>query len=150
MCSQCKAAVYCSEECQRSAWFLHSNWCSLADATRRHAEAPVLEALLRFVLLRRARGVSGRPGNSGRRSNDFMLREAEERAARMQRDAQLLLEQEQRQMRNDLQRETVDLAALRAEEILQSAITQADHERLADEVLKELENQKFNTAGGVS
>ena len=66
------------------------------------------------------------------------MREAEEKAARMEKDAQFLLEQEARQMQLDLRREAVDAALVAAEEILRSKITTADQERMAEEFLATL------------
>ena len=63
------------------------------------------------------------------------MREAEEKAARMQKDAAFLLEQEAKQMRLDLQREAVEAALAAAEELLTKRVTPADQERLAEEFL---------------
>jgi F0F1-type ATP synthase membrane subunit b/b' len=67
-----------------------------------------------------------------------IVREAEEKAARMKRDAEFLLAQEEKQARQDLQREAVSLAIAQAEELLRSKITAADQERLAEEFLTTL------------
>ena len=48
------------------------------------------------------------------------------------------IEQETKQMQQDLVRETVEIAMAAAEEILKQKITSADHERLADEYLSTL------------
>ncbi len=48
------------------------------------------------------------------------------------------IEQEMKQIRDDLRRETVEIAIAAAEELLQKRMTDADQARLADEYLTEL------------
>ena len=43
-----------------------------------------------------------------------------------------------KQMKQDLLRETADLAVAAAEDMLRKRVTQADHERLAEEYLAQL------------
>lgn len=76
-------------------------------------------------------------------------REAAEKVERMQRDADFLVLQEGKQLREDLLRETVESATAEAEALLAKGITQADQERLAQEFLDSLSTQ-FKTAGGAS
>lgn len=76
--------------------------------------------------------------DAGAGEKERIVREAEEKAARMEKDAQFLLEQEARQMQLDLRREAVDAALVAAEEILRSKITTADQERMAEEFLATL------------
>ena len=64
--------------------------------------------------------------------------DAEEKAARMQKDAEFLVEQETRQMQQDLWREAVEKATATAEDLLRKRVTDADQERLAEEYLSEL------------
>jgi F-type H+-transporting ATPase subunit b len=64
-----------------------------------------------------------------------IVREAEEKAARMQKDALFLLDQERKQVRADLQREAVHAALTHAEELLKGKLTAADQERVAEEFL---------------
>ncbi len=75
---------------------------------------------------------------AGKGERDRIVKEAEEKAVRMQRDAAFLLEQEAKQMRIDLQRETVEEALLAAEELLKKRVTPADQERLAEDFLASL------------
>jgi F0F1-type ATP synthase membrane subunit b/b' len=75
---------------------------------------------------------------AGKGERDRIIKEAEEKAGRMARDAKEQIEQEAKQMQQDLVRETVEIAMAAAEEILKHKITQADHERLADEYLSSL------------
>jgi len=67
-----------------------------------------------------------------------IVREAEEKAARMERDAKLLLDSELAGTKQQLVVETVDMAVLAAEELLRTRITPADHERLAEDFLQDL------------
>ncbi len=62
-----------------------------------------------------------------------ILAEAEERGARLRRDAELRVEQELKQAESDLLREAVDSAVAAAEELLKKRIQSSDQDRLADE-----------------
>jgi F-type H+-transporting ATPase subunit b len=85
---------------------------------------------------------------AGKSEHDRIVREAEEKAARMQKDAAFLLEQEQKQLRLDLQRDTVLSALAAAEELLRKRVTPKDQERLAEEFLASLERRgEFGGAG---
>lgn len=79
---------------------------------------------------------------AGGAERDRIVREAKEKAARMERDAQFLVEQELKQMRNDIVRETLDATVVAAEEMLKKSIGPSDHERLADEYLEQLSSMK--------
>jgi ATP synthase F0 subunit b len=85
---------------------------------------------------------------TGKLERDRIVREAEEKAARMLKDAAFLVEQELKQMKLDLQRETVDVAVAAAEELLRKRVTQADHERLADEFLASIAARKAGSTAG--
>jgi F-type H+-transporting ATPase subunit b len=67
-----------------------------------------------------------------------ILAEAKERRERMERDAHLLVEQEQKAARDALVRESVNAALRSAEEFLTSRMTDADHDRLTAEYLDSL------------
>jgi F0F1-type ATP synthase membrane subunit b/b' len=56
----------------------------------------------------------------------------------MERDAQLLIEQELKAARELLLRETVNAAVRSAEELLSKQVTPTDQQRMVDEYLKEL------------
>lgn len=75
---------------------------------------------------------------AGKGERDRIVKEAEEKAVRMQKDAAFLLGQEAKQMRLDLQREAVEAALLAAEQLLTKRVTPADQERLAEEFLSSL------------
>jgi F-type H+-transporting ATPase subunit b len=72
---------------------------------------------------------------AGVAEKERLVKEANEKAARMERDAGSLLEQEARQIRTDLVHETVVLAIAAAEDLLRKRVTQADQERLAEDYL---------------
>jgi F-type H+-transporting ATPase subunit b len=123
-----------------------------AQNIKREAEArskqyaSKLEALTDELTTTRATLVA-----SGVAEKARIVREAEEKAARMQKDALFLLDQERRQVHADLQRETVTAALAAAEQILRTKLTQADQERVAEEFLATLAAPaKQARAGGAS
>lgn len=75
---------------------------------------------------------------AGEAERDRIVQEAEAKGERMKRDAQFLVEQELKQIRVDLQRETVETAIAAAEELLKKRVTMADQERLAEDYLADL------------
>lgn len=78
---------------------------------------------------------------TGEAERDRVLREAGEKAARMERDADAMLDAEHKQAKRALYEEAVEKAVVKAEEMLKSKLTQADHERLAEEFLAQLAKQ---------
>jgi F-type H+-transporting ATPase subunit b len=78
-----------------------------------------------------------------------IVKEAEETAVRMQKEASFLLEQEAKQLQLDLQRETALAALEAARELLKKRVTQSDQERLAEEFLASLE-QRGSVSSGAS
>lgn len=76
--------------------------------------------------------------STGKGDAEVIVRNAEEKAARLARDVQFILDQEQKQTQLDLVRETVEKAAKEAEDLLKSNVSSADQERLADEFLTKL------------
>jgi F-type H+-transporting ATPase subunit b len=84
---------------------------------------------------------------AGKGEHDRIVKDAEEKAARMQKDAVFMLEQESKQLRLDLQKETVLAALGAAEELLKKRVTPADQERLAEEFLASLEQRATFSAG---
>jgi F-type H+-transporting ATPase subunit b len=83
---------------------------------------------------------------TGTAERERIVKEAEEKAARMQKDAAFMLEQEVKQMRLDLQRETVEIAVNAAAELLKKQVTMHDQERMADEFLASLQTSKASVA----
>jgi F-type H+-transporting ATPase subunit b len=89
---------------------------------------------------------------AGKGEAEQILRNADEKAARIKRDADFLLEQEGKQVHIDLLRETVDKAALEAEALLKKSVTAEDQERLAQAFLDQLarDYKDGSLAGGAS
>ena len=77
---------------------------------------------------------------AGKGERDRIVREAEEKADRMKRDAAFLVDQELKQMRVDLTREAIELAMDNAEQMLRAKATEEDHMRLADDFLRDLDS----------
>jgi len=75
---------------------------------------------------------------AGEAERTRIVKEAEEKAARMEKDARFLVEQELKQMRIELTKEAIEMATAAAEELLKKRITSADQERLAEDYLAEL------------
>jgi len=67
-----------------------------------------------------------------------ILEEAREKRSRMERDTQLLIEQELKAARDTLLKETVGASVRSAEELLSKQVTGSDQQRLIDEYIKEL------------
>lgn len=94
--------------------------------------------------------------SAGKGEVEHLLREANEKAERMKRDADRLVEQEMKQLRQDLLLETIDRAVVSAQKILEKQATSEDHARLAQELLAELGRMPAakrvapQSAGGVS
>ncbi|MBX3186230.1 MAG: hypothetical protein KF819_04410 [Labilithrix sp.] len=76
--------------------------------------------------------------SAGKGEVDRILSEAEERAERMKRDAERLVEQEKKQLAVDLLLETIEVASSEAGKILAKSVTAEDHARLAQDLLAEL------------
>jgi F-type H+-transporting ATPase subunit b len=75
---------------------------------------------------------------AGEVERDRLVREAEEKAARMEKDATFLVEQELKQLRAELTRDAIETAVAAAEELLRKRITASDQERLAEDYLTQL------------
>lgn len=86
---------------------------------------------------------------AGKGEKERIVREAEEKAARLQKETEFLVEQEVRQMQQDLWREAVERATAAAEDLLRKRVTAADQERLAEEYLSEM-SKRPAAKGGVS
>ena len=88
---------------------------------------------------------------AGKSERDRIVKDAEEKAVRMQKDAAFMLEQESKQLRIDLQREAVLVALTAAEDVLRKRVTAADQDRLAEEFLASLEQREtFGASGAVA
>jgi F-type H+-transporting ATPase subunit b len=75
---------------------------------------------------------------AGEAERDRLVAEAEASAERMRRNAEFLIEQELKQIRDDLWREALQTAVTAAEELLRQRVTPADQERLAEDYLADL------------
>jgi F0F1-type ATP synthase membrane subunit b/b' len=75
---------------------------------------------------------------AGEAESERIVRDAETKADRMRKDAEFLVEQELKQLRGDLWRDTVEAAIAAAEELLKKRVTPADQERLAEDYLADL------------
>jgi F-type H+-transporting ATPase subunit b len=110
-----------------------------AQKMRREAEAraKTYQAKLEKVEeeVRMARDALVRAGEAER---DRIVNEAEAKAERMRKDAEFLVEQELKQIRQDVMRDTVEAAVTAAEELLKKRVTPADQERLAEDYLADL------------
>ncbi len=88
---------------------------------------------------------------AGEAERERIVAEAEAKAERMRKDAEFQVEQELKQLRQDLQRDTVEAAITAAEELLKKRVTQSDQERMAEDYLADLAKQGVaKSAGGVS
>ncbi len=74
----------------------------------------------------------------GQGQSEMILRVADEKAERLKRDVDFILDQEKKQTQLDLVRETVEKAAKEAEELLKKSVSAADQERLAEEFVSKL------------
>jgi F0F1-type ATP synthase membrane subunit b/b' len=87
---------------------------------------------------------------AGEAERDRIVKEAVAKAERMQKDAEFLVAQEIKQIRQDLWRDAVEAAVLAAEELLTKRVTPSDQERLADDYLSELEWPAAPAPGGTA
>ena len=75
---------------------------------------------------------------AGEAERDRIVTEAEAKAERMRKDSEFLVEQELKQIRQDLWKDTVETAVAAAEELLKKRVTPADQERIAEDYLADL------------
>ncbi len=89
--------------------------------------------------------------DAGKGKADQIVRDADEKAARIKREAEFLLEQEGKQTKIDLLRETVEKAAHEAEAMLKKSVTPEDQERLAQAFIDQLDRDyKAGSLGGAA
>lgn len=110
-----------------------------AQKMRREAEAraEMYQAKLSHLEeeVRNAREALVRAGEAER---DRIVSDAEAKAERMRKDAEFLVEQELKQIRQDLWKDTVEVAVTAAEDLLKKRVTAADQERIAEDYLADL------------
>jgi F-type H+-transporting ATPase subunit b len=76
---------------------------------------------------------------AGTKERDRIVAEAEEKASRMRKEAEFIIEQQVKQLREELTREASDAAVAAAEQLLVKATTSFDQQRLAQEYLAALQ-----------
>jgi F-type H+-transporting ATPase subunit b len=79
---------------------------------------------------------------AGEAERERIVSDAEAKAERLRGEAQFLIEQELKQIRQDLWREAVEAAVAGAQELLAARVTPADQERLAEDYLASLGTPK--------
>lgn len=75
---------------------------------------------------------------SGEAERERIVAEAERKAARLRRETEFLIEQQLKQLRVDLTKETVETAMAAAEKVLRERATDDDQQRLAKAYLTKL------------
>jgi F-type H+-transporting ATPase subunit b len=106
-----------------------------AQAQSRHMETAMrLEKLDQEMVQIRADMIK-----AGEAERDRIVEQAEEKAARMRKDASFLIEQQIKQLRKDLTREAASAAVLAAQDLLQKSTNDADQDRLAEAYLERLD-----------
>jgi F-type H+-transporting ATPase subunit b len=106
-----------------------------AEAERRHNEAASrLEKLDKEVAEIRAEMIK-----AGEAERDRIVAQAEEKAARVRKDTNFLIEQQIKQLRQDLTEHAANAAIAAARELLEERTTNEDHERLAEAYLTRLD-----------
>lgn len=106
-----------------------------AEAEKRHMEtATRLEKLDQEMVQIRAEMIK-----AGEAERDRIVAQAEEKAARMRKDTRFLIEQQMKQLREDLIREAANAAVLAAQDLLQESTTDSDQDRLAEAYLARLD-----------
>lgn len=76
--------------------------------------------------------------DAGKREFDRIIADAEHKAARMRKEAEFLIEQQAKTLRNEITRESTEGAVAAAAELLLRATTTYDQQRLAQEYLGSL------------
>lgn len=110
---------------------------------RAHTYQAKLERLEEEVKTARAALVQ-----AGEAERDRIVSDAEAKAERMRKDAEFLVEQELKQIRQDLWKDTVEAAVGAAEELLKKRVTAADQERMAEDYLADLGGKKSTPLAG--
>lgn len=75
---------------------------------------------------------------AGEAERDRIVAEAEQKAARLRREAKFVIEQQMKQLREELTREAVEAAISAAEQVLRTKTSPEDQERLAEQYLASL------------
>lgn len=106
-----------------------------AEAEKRHMEtATRLEKLDQEMLEIRADMIK-----AGEAERDRIVAQAEEKAARMRKDTAFLIEQQIKQLREDLTKEAANAAVSAAQDLLQQSTNDSDQDQLAEAYLDRLD-----------
>lgn len=87
---------------------------------------------------------------AGQAERDRLVADAAEKSARMHAEARFLVDQQVKQLKEELTREAIEAAIVAAEAILRQGTTPADQQRLADEYLARLKTTTAKTQPGAS
>jgi F-type H+-transporting ATPase subunit b len=79
---------------------------------------------------------------AGVKERDRIVAEAEQKAARMRREAEFIVEQYVKQLRSDLTREAANAAIQSAEALLLTSTTSHDQQRIAQDYLRALSDKQ--------
>jgi F-type H+-transporting ATPase subunit b len=82
---------------------------------------------------------------AGQGERDRLVKDASEKAERMHAEARFLVEQQMKQLKEELTREAIEAAIVAAETILRERTSAADQQRLAEEYLTKLKSSVAKT-----
>lgn len=106
-----------------------------AEAEKRHMETAMrLEKLDQEMLQ-----IRGEMIKAGEAERDRIVEQAEEKAARIRKDTNFLIDQQIKQLRKDLMQQAANAAVVAAQELLQERTTEADQDQLAEAYLARLD-----------
>jgi F-type H+-transporting ATPase subunit b len=105
------------------------------EAEKRHMETAMrLEKLDQEMLQ-----IRGEMIKAGEAERDRIVEQAEEKAARIRKDTNFLIDQQIKQLRKDLMQQAANAAVVAAHELLQERTTEADQDQLAEAYLARLD-----------
>jgi F-type H+-transporting ATPase subunit b len=116
----------------------------LAEAARLKAEAEAIHAEHTERLEKldeELAQIRADMASAGKKERDRIISEAETKTARMRKDAEFLIEQQMKQLREELTVAAVNAAIAAAREVLTKETTAADQQRLADGYLERLKSR---------
>jgi F-type H+-transporting ATPase subunit b len=114
---------------------------AMAEAARLKAEAEAKQKEFQDRLSRlddELDAIRGDMVKAGEAERDRIVAEAEKKASRLRKDAEFVIAQRFKQLREDLTKEAVESAVVAAEAVLREKATPADQTRLADGYLTRL------------
>lgn len=106
-----------------------------AEAQKRHMETATRLEKLDDEMLQ----IRGDMIKAGEAERDRIVEQAEEKAARMRKDANFLIEQQIKQLRKELTQQAATAAVAAAQSLLQERTTDADQDQLAEAYLNRLD-----------